>query len=182
GRWRRTDRRCHSAGRRAALAAFRAWPTAEPGRSSGRSWPRPQTISRPASSPASLRGEPSARAESFFERLDDPFVLSRMTRSCAHVREAELVQKFADIARMKVHSEPLGDDAFKVDPSPAHHAVDLAIWPGLDNLRELSQLLRRKARLGTLRPVVDEPLRTRGVEAMDPVAQRLPVHAADLRR
>jgi hypothetical protein len=80
-----------------------------------------------------------------------------MTRSCAHVREAELVQKFADIARMKVHSEPLGDDAFKVDPSPAHHAVDLAIWPGLDNLRELSQLLRRKARLGTLRPVVDEP-------------------------
>jgi hypothetical protein len=32
----------------------------------------------------------------------------------------------------------------------------------LDDLRQLSQLRRRKARLGTLRPVVDEALRTRG--------------------
>jgi hypothetical protein len=42
-------------------------------------------------------------------------------------------------------------------------------------------LLRRKARLGTLRPTVDEPLWTRAVEAMDPVTQGLAVHAPDLR-
>src|ERR1700734_479868 len=60
--------------------------------------------------------------------------------------------------------------------------VLLTIRAGLDDPRELSQLLRRKTRLGTLRPVVEETLQTRPVEAMDPVAQRLAVQAADLRR
>ena len=60
--------------------------------------------------------------------------------------------------------------------------VLLTIRAGLDDLRELSQLLRRKTRLGTLRPVVDEALQTRPVEAMDPVTQRLAIHPADLRR
>src|ERR1700678_2761446 len=60
--------------------------------------------------------------------------------------------------------------------------VLLTIRTRLDDLRELSQLLRRKTRLGTLRPVVDEASRTRGVETMDPVTQRLAGHPADLRR
>ena len=64
------------------------------------------------------------------ERLDDLFVLRRMTRPCAHMREAELVQKFADIARMKVDPEPLGDDALEVDPPLAHDAVLLPIRAG----------------------------------------------------
>ncbi len=72
----------------------------------------------------------------------------------------ELVQKFADIARMKVDAEPLRDDTLEVDSSPAHDAVDLPVRTRFDNLRELTQLLRRKARLGTLGPVVDEALRT----------------------
>src|ERR1700722_538091 len=67
-------------------------------------------------------------------------------------------------------------------PTPAHDHVLPTIRTRLDDLRELSQLLRRKARLGTLRPVVDEALQTRGVEAMDPVTQRLAVQPADLRR
>jgi len=83
---------------------------------------------------------------------------------------------------MKLDAEPLGDDALEVHSTPAHDPVLLTIRPGLDEGRELSQLLRRKARLGTLGPVVDEALRARGVEAMDPVAQGLAVHAADLRR
>ena len=94
----------------------------------------------------------------------------------------KLLQKLSDIARMKLDAEPLGDDALEVDPPPAHDAVLLMIRTRLDDLREPSQLLRRKARLGTLRPVVDEALRTRPVEAMDPVTQRLAVHPADLRR
>ena len=48
--------------------------------------------------------------------------------------------------------------------------VLLTVRASLDDLRELSQLLRLQ-RLGTLRPVVDQALRTRAVEAMDPVAQ-----------
>ena len=93
-----------------------------------------------------------------------------MPRPGADRREAELLQKLSDIARMKVDAEPFGDDALEVDPPPANDAVDLTIRTGLDDLRELSQLLHRKARLGTLRPVVDEAVRTRSVEAMDPVA------------
>src|SRR5262249_44140381 len=122
------------------------------------------------------------RAGSFFERLDDPLILSRMTRPRTDVGEAELVQQLSDIARMKVDAKPFDNDPLEIDAPPAHDAVPLTIRTRLDNLGELSQLLRRKTRLGPLRPVVDQALRTRGVEAMDPVAQRLAVHAADLRR
>src|SRR6185437_8139400 len=142
-RSRRTDRRCRSVGRRAALAAFRAWPTAGPGRSSGRCEPRPGTRSRPALSSAGRRDGRSARPESFFERLDDPLVLSRMAGPRADMREAELLQEFSDIARMKVDPEPFGDDPLEVDPTPAHDAVLLAIRAGLDDGRELGQLRLR---------------------------------------
>src|SRR6204780_3840505 len=160
----------------------RAWPIAEPGRSSGRCGPRLQTRFRPASSRAGRRDEPSARAGSFFESLDGPLVLSRMTGPRTDVGEAEFLEELSDIAWMKVDAEPLGDDAFEVKPTPTHHPVLLTIRTRLDELRELSQLVRRKARLGTIRPVVDEALRTRPVEAMDPVTPGLAVHPTDLRR
>ena len=119
---------------------------------------------------------------SFFKRLDDPLVLSRVTRPGADVREAKLLQQLSDITLMELDAEPLGDDALEVDAPPPHHAVLLTIRAGLDDGRELDQMLRRQARLGPLCPVVDEPLRPLGVEAMHPVAQRPAVHAADLRR
>ena len=83
---------------------------------------------------------------------------------------------------MKVDAEPFGDDALEVDPPPAHDAVPLAIRTGLDDPGELSQLLFRQAGLGALGPVVEQTFRTSSVEAVNPVAQRLAVHAADLRR
>ena len=58
--------------------------------------------------------------------------------------EAELLQKLSDMALVELDPEPLGDDALEVDPTPAHDAVLLTIWTRLDDLRELSQLLRRK--------------------------------------
>src|SRR6202453_4374001 len=122
-------------------------------------------------SAANLDKPPCRRGGPYvFESLDDPLVLSRMTGPRTDMGEAKLLQKLSDIARMKLDAEPLGNDALEVDPPPAHDAVDLTIRTGLDDLRELSQLLHRKARLGTLRPVVDEAVRTRSVEAMDPVA------------
>ena len=115
----------------------------------------------------------------FFESRNDPLVLSRMARPRAHVGEAELLEKLSDVALVEGDAEPLGDDALEVDPSPAHDAVLLAIRTGLDDHGELGQLLSRQARLGTLRPIVDEPFRPSGVKAMNPIAQRLPVHAAN---
>ena len=81
-----------------------------------------------------------------------------MTRPCAHVREAEFLQQLPDIAFVERDAEPLGDDPLEVDPPPAHDPVLLTIRTSLDDLRELSQLLLRQARLGTsvqlsIRPV-----------------------------
>ena len=136
-----------------------------------------KTRFRSTSSRAERRDEPSARAGSFFERLDDPLVLSRMARPGAHAGKAELLQKLSDIARVKVDAEPLSDDALEVDPPPPHDAVLLTIRPGLDDLRKLGPLLLRQAGLGA-RPIVDEAPGPGGVEAMHPVAQRLAVRGA----
>src|SRR3984885_6881130 len=136
----------------------------------GGSSSRPDTLMQ-TGSVANLEKPPCRRGGPYvFESLDGPLVLSRMTGPRTGMGEAKLLQKLSDIARMKLDAEPLGNDALEVDPPPAHDAVDLTIRTGLDDLRELSQLLHRKARLGTLRPVVDEAVRTRSVEAMDPVA------------
>src|ERR1700734_880853 len=123
----------------------------------------------------------SARGK-FFKPLDDPLVLSRMTRPGADVREAKLLQELSDIARMKVDAETFGNDTLEIDAPPADDAICLTVRAGLHDLRKLSQLFRRQARLRTFRPVVDEALRPRNVEAMNPVAQRLAIHAANLRR
>src|SRR6202042_2702310 len=148
----------------------------------GGSSSRPDTLMQTGSA-ANLDKPPCRRGGPYvFESLDGPLVLSWMTGPRTDVGEAEFLEKLSDIARMKVDAEPLGDDALEVEPTPAHDPVLLAIRTRLDDLRELSQLLRRKARLGTLRPVVDEAFRSRRVEAMDPVTQRLAVHPADLRR
>src|SRR3984957_16213078 len=148
----------------------------------GGSSSRPDTLMQTGSA-ANLDKPPCRRGGPYvFESLDGPLVLSWMTGPRTDVGEAEFLEKLSDIARMKVDAEPLGDDALEVEPTPAPDPVLLAIRTRLDDLRELSQLLRRKARLGTLRPVVDEAFRSRRVEAMDPVTQRLAVHPADLRR
>jgi hypothetical protein len=94
------------------------------------------------SSRAALQDEPSARAGSFFKRFDDLLVLTRMARPRADMREAKLLEELSDIARMKVDAEPFGDDTPEIDAPPPDDAVPLAIRAGLDDLRELGQLLR----------------------------------------
>ena len=105
-----------------------------------------------------------------------------MTRPGADVREAKLLQELSDIARMKVDAEPFGDHALEIDAPSADDAIFLTVRPSLHDLRELSQLFRRQARLGTFRAGVDEALWPQSVEAMNPVAQRLAIHAPYLRR
>ncbi len=119
---------------------------------------------------------------SFFVSLYDPLVLRGVARPCADVGEAELLQKRPDVALVKIDAEALLDDALKIDASPTHNAVFLAIRPSLDEACEFGQLLRRQTRLGAFRPVIEKAFRPGGVEAMNPVAQRLPIHAADLGR
>jgi hypothetical protein len=95
------------------------------------------------------------------------------------VGEAERLQELADCALVITNPEPLEDDALQVDSAPAHHTVDGLVRPSCNEFGYLGPLIIRQARLGTLGPAVQKTLGAMRVEAMDPVAQRLPVHAAD---
>jgi hypothetical protein len=118
-------------------------------------------------------------AETFFELGHDPLVLSRMTRTGADVAEAEPVQDLAHRALVVGDPEALGDQALQVDPPPAHEAMHGPVRADLDKLGQLGLLRDAEARWLALRPDVLQSIRTALVEAVDPVTQGLPVHAAD---
>ena len=103
----------------------------------GGSSSRPDTLMQTGSA-ANLDKSPCRRGGPYvFESLDDPFVLSGMTRPRADMREAKLLQEVSDTALVEVDAKPFGDDAFEVDPPPAHDPILLAIRPGLDDMCEL---------------------------------------------
>lgn len=105
-----------------------------------------------------------------------------MARAGADVREAELVQDLADRARVVGHAEALGDQLLEVDPAPAHDTMHGPIWTGLDELGQFGLLVRGEAGRVALGADVLQPLRAALVEAVNPVAQGLAVHAAEARR
>jgi hypothetical protein len=77
------------------------------------------------------------------------------------VRKAtSLLEKLADIERVTVDAEPLGDDPPEVHPPTAHDAVDFPVRTRLDDRGQLGQLTGRKTRRRTTRPIVNEVVRT----------------------
>jgi len=66
-----------------------------------------------------------------------------MARPGADVGEAERLEQLADGALVVIHPEALDDQALKVDPSPAHHAMHGAVGTGLDQIGEFGLLLGR---------------------------------------
>jgi hypothetical protein len=116
---------------------------------------------------------------SFFERRDRLGLLAWMKRAGADVREADLLQDLADGALVIDDPEPLLDDALEIDPAPAHDTIDRTVRAGLHDLGQCRQLRRRQARRGAFRPTVLQALWPLRVKPMDPVAQRLAVHAAE---
>jgi hypothetical protein len=105
-----------------------------------------------------------------------------MARTGADMAEAELVQDLAHRALVIGDPEALGDEVLQVDPPPAHNPVHRPIGSGLDEVGQLDLLLGREAGRVTLGPSVLEPLWAVLVEAVNPVTQRLAIHAADARR
>jgi hypothetical protein len=83
------------------------------------------------------------------------------------------------LALLIVDAEALLDDALKIDAPPAHDAVDLSVWPCFDDRREFGLLSRRQTRRRPFRPMVQKPVGARFIKAVNPVAQRLLIHAAD---
>ena len=67
----------------------------------------------------------------------------------------------------------------QIDAAPAHHSVLSTIRTGFDDCCEFGFLGRIEPRLRSARPAVGQTIGAIGIEAMHPVAQGLPVHAAD---
>ena len=67
---------------------------------------------------------------------------------------------------------------FEVHPPPAHDAVDFPVGTHLDDRGQLGQLIRRKTRRRTARPIVNEAVRPLRVRSVD--LQGLAIYAPDL--
>jgi hypothetical protein len=98
------------------------------------------------------------------------------------VAEPKLLQDLSHGALVIDDAEALSHETLQVDPAPAHDAMHGPIRTGLDKTGQLRLLLGGQTRRVALRPSVLQPIRSTFVEAVNPITQRLPVHAADPRR
>jgi hypothetical protein len=116
-------------------------------------------------------------AGKFFERLDRLRVLAHVLRPGRHVREPQLVQHARDMAFVIPHAKGLGDHLLQIDPSPADNTIRVRIRAGSDKTDQLLPLVGRERARRPGRLTVDQPVGAFCVETVDPVAQRLTVHA-----
>src|SRR5262249_11935711 len=166
----------------AGAAASPSWPTDRPDRSSARPAFRPGTRSRPALPTLSpcRRSPPLPALQSFFKSLDGLRVLLGMLRTWADMSKAEFLEDTANRYLVGIDGKTFLDDAPEVGASPAHHAIPGGIGTGFHDPLQILLLLSRQLgdRPGSF--AIDEPLGALLVEAMHPIAQRLPVHRSDL--
>src|SRR4029077_1142312 len=120
--------------------------------------------------------------ESFFKCRDRLRILHGMARPGAEVREAELLERAPQAHLRQIDTEALSENTLQVDAAPAYDPILLRVGAGLDKLLQCLFLLVGELRRPPGRLDVDQTIRTVLVEAVRPVPQRLPVHAADPRR
>src|SRR4029078_6228840 len=147
---------------------------------------------RPASRPGTSRRwvlpgrfwsrSPRPAWESFFKCRDRLWILHRMARPGAEVREAELLERAPQAHLRQIETEALSENTLQVDAAPAYAPILLRVGAGLDKLLQCFFLLVGELRRPPGRLDVHQTLRPGLVEAVRPVPQPLPVHAADPRR
>jgi hypothetical protein len=94
--------------------------------------------------------------------------------------KAQPYQLLAHSLLMHLDTETRLDLALQVNVAPAHHPVRRRVRTLAYHLRQLSFLLNAQQRRRPSPATVRQPLQPFGVEAVNPIAQRLPVHAAGL--
>ena len=99
----------------------------------------------------------------------------------ADVGEANPFQKSADVALAKINAEALLHHPLEIDAPPANDAVFFAVWTRLDYGGEFRQSLGRKPGLDAAGVNVAQAIGPLFIEAMNPIAQGLAIHAADAR-
>ena len=117
-----------------------------------------------------------------FERLDDFHILPRMTGTGADVGEAELLQNDAIVALVKLDVETLLYDTLEIDAPLADNPFLFNSRSGLHDPGEFRELAFRQAGLDAATMPVEKAIGVELVEPVLPIAQGLPVHAANARR
>ena len=105
-----------------------------------------------------------------------------MLRPAADVGEGEPGKQIGDRPLAVDDAKALLDHSLQVDPPPAYDAVRRRIGAALHDLGQLRHLSVGELSWPAGTRTVRQALRTFRIEAMRPVPERLPVHAADLRR
>ena len=100
-----------------------------------------------------------------------------MLRAHRHVAETPAAQDAADRALAKRDAVLVRDDPLQVCAAPPHHAIGFQIGTGLDDRIQFLQLVLAQPGRATAPGLVAQTVRTFRIEAMDPIAQRLTVHA-----
>ena len=102
-----------------------------------------------------------------------------MLRANRNPTKVQLAEQPANGSHIQRHVEFSFDPLRQINTPPADHARRLPIRPGLDPCCDCLLLLGRKQGWAARAHVIQQPLQTLGVEAMHPVAQRLPIHATE---
>lgn len=83
---------------------------------------------------------------------------------------------------MHLNAKPGLEFVLQIGPPPAHHAVNGRIRTLFNKLRKGLLHLRRQRALEIVAPALPQALNAFAIVAVNPVPQRLPVHAAGFRR
>src|SRR6266568_1446595 len=135
-----------------------------------------------ATSGASLSVILPTRPAKFFKRREFGWLLAEMARARRDVAKLQTPQDLADCPLVIGDLPPRQDDPLQIDAAPTNNTVPVQLRAGFDQLGQLRFLLGRQAALHPRRLAVDQPGGAFGIEPVHPIAQRLPVHRANLRR
>jgi hypothetical protein len=108
--------------------------------------------------------------------------MTGVARTRGETAKSKPAQERRHTALGEMHTKAARNHPRQIDPAPAYHAVLREGWPVANQARHLRLLVRRQPGLGTRRDTVRQSRKTEFVISMDPVAQRLPIHAAQLGR
>src|SRR6186997_2618291 len=123
------------------------------------------------------------KREACFECLLCRCIFLRMARAHGKAPKPELTHDLADRALMKADGEFLLDPRSQINTAPADDAVSLQVRTVLDPSDQLGFLLRSETGRGTVAVgSVGQSSNALIIVAMNPITQRLPVHAAALSR
>ena len=92
--------------------------------------------------------------------------------------QAQPTQHLADRPLVHDHPVPLGNRCRQVEAAPTGHTVDRRIGTGEHQSLQLLHLLRRQCRWTAAAMGIAQPADTIVIIAVNPVAQRLAIHAA----